>query len=446
MTSDTQTVPSISSNSVAQNNIAPLEKTKSRTLTKRGVLWLGQTCNQRCYFCYFLNRISDAHHPEHPFMSLEKAKEICKQLRYFYGNTSIDIQGGEPTIYPDILELIRYCREIGLYPTLITNGLQLAKPGVLEQFRDAGVRDFLVSLHGIGEQHDLVVGKKGAYEKITVAIQRMRELNFPFRLNCTMSKPVVPLLPEIARRAVEYGARAVNYIAFNPFEDQDAGVRTHENVARYSEIKPYLTEAMDILENASIEVNVRYLPLCMGESRHRKNFYNFQQLPYDHHEWDYQSWMWTGLQPERMRDGDLVPVFRLGPLADRVFRGASNLIRDNYYRRPWRGRIRFTAQHVLGLITQAIRGKDVLYREEARKRAARELHYQYHAGCVQCAARDICDGFHGDYAGLFGTSEATPISEAEVAKTPLHYIQNQEKVVEKEDRNWALKGNSAGNN
>jgi uncharacterized radical SAM superfamily Fe-S cluster-containing enzyme len=118
------------------------DKTRNRVITKRAVMWLGQTCNLRCYFCYFLNRIDDAHHEEHPFMSIEKAKAMCTTFREFYGCTSIDIQGGEPTIYPHILELIRHCRDIGLYPTLITNGLRLAKPGQLEKFQEAGIRDF----------------------------------------------------------------------------------------------------------------------------------------------------------------------------------------------------------------------------------------------------------------------------------------------------------------
>jgi len=208
-------------------------------------------------------------------MSLDKCKELCRILREYYGNTSIDIQGGEPTIHPDILELIAYCRDIGLFPTLITNGLQLAKPGVLEEFRDAGVRDFLVSYHGIGDVHDDVVCKKGAYEKMDAAVRRMAELGIPFRFNCTMSKPVVPLLPEIAQKAIAYGANAVNFIAFNPFEDQETGIRTHDNVPRYSDIKAPLTEAIDLLEASGIEVNVRYLPLCMAEPRHRKHFYNF---------------------------------------------------------------------------------------------------------------------------------------------------------------------------
>ncbi|MCH7960577.1 MAG: radical SAM protein, partial [Candidatus Hydrogenedentes bacterium] len=249
--------------------------TTRRTLTRRGVLWLGQTCNLRCYFCYFLNRIEDSQHPEHAFMELDKAKEICRILREFYGNTAIDIQGGEPTIYPQILDLIQYCHDIGLHPTLITNGLVLGKPGVLEKYKAAGIRDFLVSLHGIGEVHDEVVCRKGAYVKIIAAIERMRELDVPFRFNCTLSKPVIPFLPEIAQKAIDYGANAVNFLAFNPFEDQETGIRTHDNVARYSDIKPMLTEAMDRLEKAGIEVNVRYLPMCFAEERHLKNFYNF---------------------------------------------------------------------------------------------------------------------------------------------------------------------------
>jgi MoaA/NifB/PqqE/SkfB family radical SAM enzyme len=413
-------------------------KTRKRTLTQRGVMWLGQTCNQRCYFCYFLNRIANAHHPEHPFMDLQKAKDLCKTLRYFYGNTAIDIQGGEPTIYPGILELITYCKEIGLYPTLITNGIQLAKPGLLEEFRDAGVRDFLVSYHGIGEVHDQVVGKTGAYGKMTEAVGRMKELGIPIRFNCTMSKPVVPLMPEIARKAIECGAVAVNYIAFNPFEDQEAGVRTHENVAPYSEIRPKLTEAMDLLEAAGIEVNVRYLPICMAEPRHRKNFYNFQQLSYDHHEWDFQSWMWTGMQTQRMKDGGLMPPFRLGALSRRLYESDSQIRRKAYELSPLKGRIKYGVQHALCRMVQLFKGKDQVWREEAIVRPQIDLKYRYHEGCQKCSARSICDGFHGDYADLFGTDEATPIVDVAPTQDPCCFIKEQDKVVEPEDKGWAL--------
>jgi len=413
-------------------------KTNKRVLSRRGVLWLGQTCNLRCYFCYFLNRIDDASHPEHPFMTLEKAKEICHTLRYFYGDTAIDIQGGEPTIHPDILELISYCDEIGLYPTLITNGLVLAKKDKLQQFKDAGVRDFLVSLHGIGDIHDEVVCRKGSYEKIIAAIENMVELDVPFRFNCTMSKPVVPLLPQIAQKAIDYGANAVNFIAFNPFEDQETGIRTHDNVASYSDIKAPLGEAMDILEDAGIECNVRYLPLCMAEERHRKNFYNFQQLPYDHHEWNYASWMWTGMQPQRMKGSKLNTPYKLGRMARRFYVSNAHVLIEKEEERPLKAKLKYTGQRLAATIGAVARGKDYWYRREAKLRAKMDLHYVHHDKCEQCSLRNICDGFHGDYANFSGTDEADPITGIPVADDPLYYIGKQDKIVEEEDKAWAL--------
>jgi len=92
--------------------------TKIKKPTRRGVIWLGQTCNLKCYFCYYISKIEKNSHPEHPFFSLEKSKQMCKTLTKHYDLNSIDIQGGEPTIYPYIFELLDYCNSIGLRPTL----------------------------------------------------------------------------------------------------------------------------------------------------------------------------------------------------------------------------------------------------------------------------------------------------------------------------------------
>jgi molybdenum cofactor biosynthesis enzyme MoaA len=424
-------------NSEHKETTCALAKTKKRVLTRRGVIWLGQTCNQRCYFCYFATRIADRSHPEHAFMDLVKAKKLCKTLRYFYGNTSVDIQGGEPTIHPDILELTRYCGEIGLYPTLITNGLVLGKPGLVEKYREAGVRDFLVSFHGIGEIHDQVVGVDGAYARIVAGVERMREAGMPFRFNCTMSKPVIPVLPEIARKAIEYGAYAVNYIAFNPFGDQEQGVRTRENVALYSEIKPRLAESIDALEAAGIETNVRYLPLCMAEPRHRKNFYNYQQLPYDTHEWDYASWLWTMMQTQMMKAGNTMPPFPIGYGARRISQSNPSFLRDAYDNGVLKYRLKFAVQRLLANVEKLFRGREALLREQAHFHAA-DCNYKFGETCGRCNARKICDGFHGDYANFFGCDEANAINDIPLTDDTKFYIQHQEKTVEPEDAPWAL--------
>lgn len=390
--------------------------TTRRVLTRRGVVWLGQTCNLRCHFCYFQTRIEAKDHPEHPFMSLDKAKAICDTLRRHYGNTAIDIQGGEPTIFPGIEALCAHCADIGLLPTLITNALVLARREACQGLKDAGVRDLLVSVHGLGDDYDAAVGVPGAHKRQMAALDNCVAVGLPLRFNCVLTASALPHLAAVARLAVDTGARVVNFIAFNPFEDQQKGERSRSNVAAYSEVAPPLIKALDILRAAGVEANVRYFPLCQVPEAYRQHLYNFQQLPYDLHEWDYASWSWTDMKPQRMRDGKLSPLISL-----RQANLRSPMFRD-----------------VPGYLDDAGLSPDDERRHSALIRAREHCGYKYAPACAACGARGICDGLHGDYAALFGHAEAQAIETAAPLTEPRHYISQQPKMVEPEDAGWAL--------
>lgn len=428
------------------------KKTKKRLITKRGVIWLGQTCNLRCNFCYFMDRIKTQNHPEHPFMSLKKAKKISSTLVDYYHNNAVDIQGGEPTIYPHIDELVQHCRQIGLLPTLITNALALSNLDLCKKLQSAGVRDYLVSVHGIGQNYDNIVGVPGAHEKQMQGIANLQRIGSPIRFNCVLSKSILPDLDKVAELALSVRARVVNFIAFNPFEDQQkAGRRSDENVPRYSEVSPFLNRALDILEDAGIEANVRYFPICMVEERHRKSVYNFQQLPYDIHEWDFASWSWTGMQQQRMRDGDVSPVISLvdATIKPITYPGRLNSVVEKikdiltpypkimHFGITLNKRISAAVHRASSEQTQQ-NSLDWLYRDNARMRAIDHCKYIYGDNCGRCNAQQICDGFHGDYAALFGSSEAKPITAELNITDPIYFIASQDKVVEEEDYEWVL--------
>lgn len=427
-------------------------KTTTRKITRRGVMWLGQTCNIRCHFCYFLDRINSTDHPEHPFMSLEKAKQICSTLVDVYSNNAIDIQGGEPTLFRHIDELVQHCRRIGLIPTLITNAIALQDLRRCVALKDAGIRDFLVSVQGLRDTYDTIVGVKGAAAKQRHGLENIIKAGIPVRFNSVLSKPVLPQLEEIAKLAVAVNARAVNFLAFNPFEDQQiSGKRNATNVPRYSEVSPYLNAAMDILADGGVECNVRYFPICMVQPRHRKSMFNFQQLPYDVHEWDYASWSWTGQQPQRMKWGECSPVTDLAKetYAPIQYKGAAKPIADvarrlvtRYpgLRAPAR-KVHMSMSKLMGAQVDhstELSSKENLYRDNARLRSSQHCRYQYDRACNTCEIRKICDGFHGDYASLFGTDEARGVEVGKLVDNPKHFIAYQEKVVEKEDFEWAL--------
>lgn len=281
--------------------------TTHRALCRRASIWIGQTCNLRCKFCYFMDKIADAHHPEHAFMSIEKLKAMCSTLVDFYGNNAVDIEGGEPTIYPDIVALVRHCSEIGLKPTLITNALALDEKKCRE-LKEAGLFDFLISIHSIGEAYESVVQVPGAFKKLLRGIDQCREAGIPFRFNTVLCPEALPHLMDIARITVEKGARVHNFINYNPFIDQkDGEKRTRDRVPHYTDVARMLLPVIDYLDSHGVEVNIRYMPFCAFPETYRKHVQNFQQIVYDLHEWESAGEIWSAARAQRESVAPLDP-------------------------------------------------------------------------------------------------------------------------------------------
>jgi uncharacterized Fe-S cluster-containing radical SAM superfamily protein len=420
----------------------PFATTTERLLTRRGALWLGQTCNLRCHFCFFIDRIEDGNHPEHPFMSLEKAKRICKTLVDVYGNNAVDIQGGEPTLWRHILPLIDYCNTIGLFPSLITNALLLDRKEKVREYQKAGVRDFLVSVHGLGPVHDWAVGLDGAHARQMKALRNLIEVGIPFRINTVMTSASITHLPQVAKLAVRTGASVVNFLTFLPFSDQaTAGARTAPNLPRYSDAAGPLADALDLLSETRVEANVRFFPHCLLPARHRKSCFNLQQLPYDHGEWDFASLAWTSSRPQRERNCDPSPPTKLA--VERMPDWLRHLER-RLAAFPLLRRIAVKAAvRVLRVLLKrkqrrpSLQARDGPYREFARALAS-GTGYTYAPNCAACDAQEICDGIHGDYGALFGTGEVRPIKLGMKLANPTFYICQQQKVVYPQDESGAV--------
>jgi len=87
-------------------------------------------------------------------------------------------------------------------------------------------------------------------------------------------------------------------------------------------------------------------------------------------------------------------------------------------------------------LRQGSRAEDAadLYARRGRV-VARSLGFAHAPACAGCAARGICDGPHA----ASGLGPALRPIRAQAAFTdPCRYIRLQDKVVEEEDRSWAL--------
>lgn len=340
------------------------DRTRVRHLTRRGVLWLGLRCDVRCKFCY------DEHLPQRDkiWIAVDKAARTLDKFRYYYQNTAVDFMGGEPTLHPNVLDIVSHAARIGLRPTVITHGMRLAEMDRAEAYRRAGIYDFWVSIHGLGDTVSMIHRRgTGNFELQMRALDNLRALDIPFRFNVTMIRDNLTQLQAIAQLAGEKGARVVNFLTFNPYFEWTSDVEIEFQV-RYSEAVPYLTKAIDKCLELSIEANVRYMPLCQLPG-YEPHAYTGFQLPYDAHEWDYNSWYDSG---------------HPGPPSAAWYRDASK-------------------------------------RQQARH------NYIHVAACGDCALHPICDGFHAQYVARWGGNEAVP-HPGEIVTDPCHFIQRQQKI------------------
>jgi MoaA/NifB/PqqE/SkfB family radical SAM enzyme len=349
--------------------------TRERTLTRRGVLYVGQQCNARCVFCYY------AFADDRRWGDLDELKTVAGQYRDEFDNTAVDLTGGEPTVYPGVLDLALHCSSIGLRPSIITNGLALADAGRLARLAEAGVYDFLVSVHALGDTYSELTGVPNGWRRLDAALDNLQAGGYRWRLNCTMTVANLAQLPDIARLAVGRGARVVNFISYNPFYEW--GTKTDIDFqARHSDIAPSLSEALDVCAAGGLEANVRYLPFCQMKG-HEANCYNYGQLSYDPREWDMCSWFSE----------------RAGNPASRMPAYVKTLVRSEAERHAF---------------------------YVSRTRA---ISYTRGEACGHCALGPICDGLTNQYARRFGTAELAPYGGS-VVTDPTRFIAEQEKVVD----------------
>lgn len=137
--------------------------------------------------------------------------------------------------------------------------MHLAKPETAAAFADAGIHDFLVSIHGIARTARAIHGRgmNNAARQMQ-ALDNLRALDVPFRFNVTMIRDNLTQLGDIAALAADKGARVVNFLTFNPYFEWERDVDISFQ-ARHSEIAPFLMRAIDICTSAGVEANVRYL-------------------------------------------------------------------------------------------------------------------------------------------------------------------------------------------
>lgn len=204
---------------------------------KRYTTWLtiNRQCNLHCYWCYQGELLSSK-----DMMSLDLAKTLVN-LSVGMGTKKFVLIGGEPTIHPDFLEIVRQCSAVDV--GLLTNGISFANQGFCKRAEEAGLKSVSTSLKGASEEdYSNKCDGKHMFGKVMQAIGNLETSGMQHQVSVTVSRSVVDSWRAMLRLIRECGASSFTFSFERPVVT--AKDVSFDDSMLPGEIVPFIEETM----------------------------------------------------------------------------------------------------------------------------------------------------------------------------------------------------------
>jgi radical SAM protein with 4Fe4S-binding SPASM domain len=131
------------------------------------------------------------------------------------GCRKVHFSGGEPTIRPDLADIIAYARHLKLRATLTTNGTLLTRD-LARRLVEAGLNSVCVSIDSpVRSVHDRIRGTPGAFKRTIAGVRELRRAakqrgtSLPIRINTVVSRQNYDTLDQLPELAHSLGAKSI---------------------------------------------------------------------------------------------------------------------------------------------------------------------------------------------------------------------------------------------
>ncbi len=224
---------------------------------------LGHMCNNRCVFC-----VSGQETALGRARPLER-DPILAEIRAAFaaGHRKITLLGGEPTLQPAFLDVLRETVRLGFEEIVIfTNGVKTARAGFVDEILATGGNfTFRFSLQGATEEaHERTTRKDGSFARLVQSMKHVQERGQKLTVNMCVVQSNYESVDQFPALLLPLGASQLHLDMVRPL---DAGVRTE---AEFSAMIPKYSAMVPALENMirgfppGFDVNIGNLPYCIS--------------------------------------------------------------------------------------------------------------------------------------------------------------------------------------
>lgn len=232
-------------------------------------------CNQDCIFCA-------ADHGRNDSNDEITLQEFCQDLdkNNVEKGDRVIVNGGEPTIHRDFVNIINVLHERGVYVDLFTNGQKLADQDFCQMV--CSCTPILIRIPLFGSEshyHDFLVGTKGSFDRVIRAIDNILSIrsehkgqDIDLEIKLLMSKATNSENLLIFSKITKMFPHHDYYFSLNPLLISQ---RVQENrEVMFSTYTDSIREAQVLLDEAQKngwEMSLNLIPLCLLKKRDIKS-------------------------------------------------------------------------------------------------------------------------------------------------------------------------------
>ena len=213
-------------------------------------------CNEKCRFCMVADEIEQSDDVDFQ----EAESRILAQPE----GTHIEFFGGEPTIYPRFLELLRLARRRGHPCSIASNCRAFHSDKFTAAVAELDPSQIYIRTTLLGDTadlHDFNTATPGSYRQTVKGIENIVRAGFTCQVNIVILAGNYTQLPAMVDLVADWGVPRIKF-------GNLMGVRFCEPLAvSLATVRPYLREAIAVAERRDLKVTVEKTPICVAAGR-----------------------------------------------------------------------------------------------------------------------------------------------------------------------------------
>jgi radical SAM protein with 4Fe4S-binding SPASM domain len=214
--------------------------------SRKALVQIDERCNLHCAHCF----VSATHQGQTMGYGdiLEKVIPRLAACRV----DRVTLTGGEPTIHPHFLDVVRGFRSAGMGVGVCTNATILGQEQIAELTEIGGVH-CNVSLDGFGpESHGRFRGDRDSFHTTITTVKALAKAGLLQGLLCTPNSLAQDTeYGQLCQFAVEHGAE---YVLFNPLSSMGRGVKARRALAATEERMLRIHQMIDPFDGPNLDV------------------------------------------------------------------------------------------------------------------------------------------------------------------------------------------------